>query len=192
MSEMSATQRLLPTARLILRPLRPSDAGLMSLYAGDPRVARMTTSIPHPNPPGAAEAYIAATLAGRRDDTVWAMDGTGQGAAELIGLISAKPHGDAVEVGYWVGPPFWNTGYASEALGAVVDHLFARGVARIVAAVFQDNPGSARVITKAGFSYDGAGEAYSVARGAMVPQWRYRLDAPAVNPLAEEARDEVS
>jgi RimJ/RimL family protein N-acetyltransferase len=40
--------------RLVLRPLRPSDAGLMTLYASDRRVAEMTTSIPHPLPPGMA------------------------------------------------------------------------------------------------------------------------------------------
>ena len=41
-----------------LRPLRRSDMGLIDHYAGDARVARMTTSIPHPLPPGATEAYV--------------------------------------------------------------------------------------------------------------------------------------
>ncbi|MEL6128159.1 MAG: GNAT family N-acetyltransferase, partial [Pseudomonadota bacterium] len=30
---------LIKTERMVLRPLRPSDAGLVSLYAGDERVA---------------------------------------------------------------------------------------------------------------------------------------------------------
>ncbi len=33
-----------------LRPLRASDAGLITLYAGDARVANFTTDIPHPLP----------------------------------------------------------------------------------------------------------------------------------------------
>ena len=44
--------------RLTLRAPAPSDAGLISLYMGDPRVARMLTAAPHPFPPGAAEALI--------------------------------------------------------------------------------------------------------------------------------------
>ncbi|MEM6906013.1 MAG: GNAT family N-acetyltransferase, partial [Pseudomonadota bacterium] len=59
------TQQELRTARLVLRPLRPSDAGPMTLYCGDERLARMTASIPHPYPPGAASAYIDAVTHGR-------------------------------------------------------------------------------------------------------------------------------
>ncbi|MEM6422901.1 MAG: GNAT family N-acetyltransferase, partial [Pseudomonadota bacterium] len=103
----------LTTARLVLRPLRPSDAGPMTLFASDPRVARMTSSIPHPYPPGAAEAYIA-----RRSESgseqAWAIDATPGGGADFVGVIGFKP--EAVEVGYWVGPPYWNAGFVSEAL----------------------------------------------------------------------------
>jgi RimJ/RimL family protein N-acetyltransferase len=43
----------------------------------------------------------------------------------------------------------------------------------IFGSVFQDNPGSARVLTNAGFEYLGDAEAFSVARGAKVPTWTY-------------------
>ncbi|MEL6337774.1 MAG: GNAT family N-acetyltransferase [Pseudomonadota bacterium] len=152
----------LTTPRLILRPLRPSDAGPMSLYASDPRVARMTTSIPHPYPPGAAEAYIERQATNPRDEA-WAIDATPSGGSELVGVIAFKT--EAVEMGYWVGPPFWNSGYVSEALGAVLSHLFeARGLNAIGASVFADNPASARVLEKAGFVETGTTMQYSVAR----------------------------
>ena len=43
---------------------------------------------------------------------------------------------------------------------------------------FQDNAGSARVLSHAGFEYLGDAETYSVARSARVPTWTYirRLD----------------
>lgn len=162
------------TERLLLRPLRPSDAGPMALYASDRRVAWMTTSIPHPYPPGAAEAYIAARSGGRTDEMVWAIDATPESGSELVGLILYRP--DSGEIGYWVGPPFWNTGYASDALAALIGHLFTTGVERLTARVMEENAASAHVLEKAGFAGSGRGEMFSVARGEMVAMRHFALD----------------
>src|SRR4028118_568188 len=51
-------QPVIASERFVLRPLRRSDAGLIAHWASDPRVARGTRSIPHPYPPGAAEALV--------------------------------------------------------------------------------------------------------------------------------------
>jgi RimJ/RimL family protein N-acetyltransferase len=159
--------------RFVLRPLRASDAGLIQLYASDRRLAEMTTTIPHPYPPGAAEAFVARALEDGERRAVWALDGSAHGSSELLGLVSLTrlDRGQA-EIGYWVAPALWNAGYASEAVNAIVaaDPL---GSAALFATVFQDNPGSARVLTNAGFDYVGDAEAYSVARGATVPTWTY-------------------
>jgi len=45
----------------------------------------------------------------------------------------------------------------------------------LFAAVFQDNPVSARVLTNAGFDYLGDAEAFSVARNSTVATWTYVL-----------------
>ena len=57
--ETIVQQAIVETPRFVLRPLRNSDVGLLALYAADRRVAEMTTTIPHPFPPGAAEALVA-------------------------------------------------------------------------------------------------------------------------------------
>jgi RimJ/RimL family protein N-acetyltransferase len=159
--------------RFVLRPLRPSDAGLIELYASDRRLAEMTTSIPHPYPPGAAQAFVARAIANGADRALWALDGSADGSSELLGVISLARLGrDQAEVGYWVAPALWNAGYASEAVNAIVDANPLRSKT-LFATVFQDNPGSARVLTNAGFEYVGDAEAYSVARQATVPTWTY-------------------
>lgn len=166
-------QPVIETARFTLRPLRRSDAGLLSMYAGDERVARFTTDLPHPLPPGAAEALIATSLSPNRTEDLWAMDGTKSGMSELMGVIGLEPmdRGQS-EIEYWVGPAFWNTGIASEAVSALLE-ANPQGASTIFAAVLQDNPVSARVLTNAGFAYIGDAEAFCVSRGATVPTWTY-------------------
>lgn len=155
------------TERLTLRGLRASDAGLMTLYSSDARVARMTALIPHPYPPGTAEAYIEKVLAGQNPSEVWAMDATQIGSSELVGVVSFKP--ERRQIGYWVGPPFWNTGMASEAVEAVIRHLLEeRGVPELSASVFVDNPASSHVLRKLGFSEARSHESFCVARGTLV------------------------
>ncbi|WP_417676017.1 GNAT family N-acetyltransferase [Pseudodonghicola sp.] len=167
------TQPVIETERFTLRPLRRSDMGLIELYAGDVRVAKMTTSIPHPYPPGAAEAFVTRAMDPEAEAAVWAIDGTKSGEGELLGLINLKQMDrNQSEVSYWVAPLFWNTGLASEAVEGLVAANPLKNAA-MFASVFQDNPASARVLTHSGFAYLGDAETFSVARDATVPTWTY-------------------
>ena len=166
-------QSVIETERFDLRPLRRSDMGLIELYGGDARIARMTTSIPHPLPPGMTESFVARAMADDRDEDIWAIDGTRSGASELMGLISLqRMDRDQSEVSYWVAPVHWNTGLASVALKALV-LANPLGNQTMFASVFQDNPASARVLTHCGFEYLGDAESFSVARDVNVPTWTY-------------------
>lgn len=168
-----SSQPVIETSRFVLRPLRESDRGLITHYTGDERVARMTSSIPHPMPPGAVEAYVARAMADNRDEDIWAIDGTPDGGDELKGIISLKRMDrDQSEVSFWIAPMFWNTGLASEALEALVSANPLKNVA-MFASVFQDNPASARVLIHCGFEYLGDAETFSVSRNANVPTWTY-------------------
>lgn len=176
--EPIVVQPALAAERFVLRPIRRSDAGLISLYMGDRRLAEGTRAIPHPLPPGATEAFIARALTEDRNEDVWVLDGSERGLAEVLGLVSlTRMERDQSEIAYWVAPAFWNTGYASEAVRALVEANPHR-TRTLFAEAFQDNPGSARVLTNCGFEYLGDAEAYSVARGATVPTWTYlrRMD----------------
>jgi RimJ/RimL family protein N-acetyltransferase len=161
--------------RFVLRPLRRSDAGLIGIHAGDLRVAQMTQDIPHPFPPGAAEVMIERANADARTTDVWAIDGSSQGHAEVMGLVSLeRMDRDQSEIRFGVAPAFWNTGIATEAIGALME-ANPQASHEIFACVFQDNPGTARVLVNCGFEYLGDAEAHSVARGANIPTWTYML-----------------
>lgn len=159
--------------RMVLRPLRRSDEGLLTLYAGDERVARNTRSIPHPLPPGASASFIDTALSADRTKEIWAMDGSVSGLGELLGVIALERlTEERSEVGYWVAPAFWNTGFATEALVALLD-ANPQKVRTVFAEVFQTNTVSAHVLTNAGFDYIGDAEAFSVAQGRLVQTWTY-------------------
>ncbi len=171
--EKITLQAVIETERFDLRPLRRSDMGLIELYGGDERVARMTSSIPHPLPPGTTEAFVNRAMEDERVEDVWCIDGSKSGGAELMGLISLqRMDRDQSEVGYWVAPPYWNTGLASDAVRALVE-ANPLGNKTMFASVFQDNPASARVLTICGFEYLGDAESFSVARNTNVPTWTY-------------------
>lgn len=164
---------VLTTERMVLRPLQASDAPLLAMYTGDIRVAAGTRSIPHPLPPGATAAFIARAQAPARNEDVLVMDGTATGSSQVIGLISLKPlDRQQSQIGFWVAPAFWNAGFASEAVRAIIK-ANPHQARTLFAEVFQDNAASAHVLTNAGFDYLGDAEAYSVARRATVPTWTY-------------------
>ncbi len=167
------TQAVITAERFVLRPLRRSDAGLIAMYTGDKRVAEGTRAISHPLPPGATEAYVARAMAEGRSEDVWAIDGSDHGLAEVLGVVSlTRIEAGQSELGFWVGSGFWNAGFASEAVTALLS-ANPHQCKTVFAEVFQDNAGSARVLTNCGFAYLGDAESYSVARGARVATWTY-------------------
>ena len=138
-NEKIAARPVIHAERFDLRPVRRSDAGLIALYTADRRVAEATRSIPHPLPPGATEAYIERAMSPEHDEDVWVLDGSAHGLAEVLGAIGLRRMDrEQSEIGYWVAPAFWNTGFASEAVKAVVD-ANPQGARTIFAEVLQDN-----------------------------------------------------
>ena len=166
-------QPVIEGARVTLRPLQEADKGPIELHAGDRRVARMTTTIPHPLPPGAVDALLDRAAAQDRDEDLWAIDASAHGGGSLLGLISlTRLDTSQSEIGYWVAPAFWNSGIASDAVEALVGANPLKN-RTIFASVFQENAASARVLTNCGFDYIGDAESFCVAREANVPTWTY-------------------
>ncbi|MBL3674327.1 GNAT family N-acetyltransferase [Paracoccus aerius] len=172
-TDATLNQPVIATERFVLRPLRPSDAGMIAHYTADKRVAEGTRAIPHPLPPGASEGFVARALSVDRAEDVWAIDGSANKLAELLGVVSlTRMEDDQSELGFWIGAGFWNTGFATEAVDALV-RANPHNARTLFAEAFQDNPGSARVLTNCGFVYLGDAESWSVARNARVPTWTY-------------------
>jgi len=155
------------TERLTLRRLERADAAAVRRYAGDERVAHWTARIPHPYPDGAAEAWIAETLAQMARSEGWQLgiDARGVGLVGAIGLERDEDRLSA-ELGYWVGVPYWGHGYATEAARHMIRFAFqATDLAQVHARVLPDNAASRRVLEAVGFTPTGPATVTLDARG---------------------------
>jgi RimJ/RimL family protein N-acetyltransferase len=181
---MPTTGVELETERLRLRALRPSDAASLAAAVNDWEVVRYTASIPYPYDIGMAETFIAAQIErwavwqpGKSLDEEIAFALERRADRELVGCIGLQPgETTGLEFGYWIGKPFWNRGYASEAVATLTRFAFeSLGVEEIWAAAVPVNDASHRVLEKNGFTIAGAGTRESEIRGHSLPVITRRL-----------------
>ncbi|MDG2535429.1 GNAT family protein [Sphingomonas sp. HITSZ_GF] len=142
---------VLETARLRLRPRTPddaealfpslSDAGLMHFWSG---------------PPHADVAQTRAEFARARPEwRAWAI--TLKGEDRAIGVVAAgeKRQGNVSELGYMLARAHWGSGIAAEAVGAVIDRIFAEGQRRVFADTDPENLASRALLERLGFRLEG-------------------------------------
>lgn len=148
----------LQTERLLLRPFQMSDAKRVQQLAGAFEIADTTGHMPHPYLDGMAEEWISGQADEFRDGDGATFAIVLRETGELIGAIglTIQAHNHRAEMGYWLGVPYWNHGYMSEAASAVIAFGFEQlHLNRIYASYFPRNPASGRVMQKAGMKYEG-------------------------------------
>ena len=186
MIEGPIQQPALRTRRLILRAPESRDAAPMQTLAADRRVAEMTLNIPHPYPDGAAEAWLQQRWQGLHDGTAatFALAVPEENAADpvaadtfigAVGLAINARHSRA-EIGYWVGVPYWNRGYVTEACVAVIEWAFqSLKLVRIEARHYPANAASGRVMQKLGMQFEGVQRSYTQRDGIFRDSVIYAL-----------------
>lgn len=162
----------LRTARLVLRAPSHRDVTAMVALAGDRRVAENTARIPHPYT-AADAAGLLASVNQTAGETVFAIELD----SALIGMCGLDPRQDRIELGYWLGVPFWGRGYATEAARALIDYAFSTlGHEVLLSGARVSNPASRRVLEKCGFQWTGVQLCRIRAINSAAPIDRFRLD----------------
>lgn len=169
---------LLTTERLVLRRFRPADAETLAAYRSDPAVARYQ-SWAAPYSLRKARYAVESMAAADPDQPGWfqyAVELTAERAH--IGDVGVNLHDNRMqaEIGYTVAPLRQGYGYATEALRAVLEHLFrVRGLHRVSAECDARNVASARLLERTGFRREGLLRQHTWIKGEWTDDLLYGL-----------------
>ncbi|MEO1199256.1 MAG: GNAT family N-acetyltransferase [Pseudomonadota bacterium] len=169
---MTKTQTVAPgtSGKIALRRFSEADASRIADLANDVAVTRFTSRMPYPYALSDAQAFLA-DIAARSEpgaDEAFAITLDGL----LAGCIAYEPArlgdqvpADALEIGYWLGRPYWGKGIATAAVRQLLVYLEETVPGwPIAAGVFETNPASMRVLQKTGFVEIGCGTCVTPAR----------------------------
>lgn len=158
------------TRRLLLRAPRYADCTRIAEIANDFEVCSMSSRMPYPYGLEEARAFVEQCEdQDRSRENTFVIEDEREGVVGAIGF--ARPHGEPLEIGYWIGKAFWGRGIATEAARGALHWAKSQWRRKLVAAGhFADNHRSAQVLINAGFLYTGeVRQRHSRARGDDAP-----------------------
>lgn len=134
------------------------DAEGVRALAGNPAIYATTLNVPHPYEEGMAEKWIATHAVSFYERRGLCLAVCEKDRGQLAGTVSfgiANPHQRA-ELGWWIGEPFWNRGYCTEAAAALVAYGFENfPIRKFTSHYLASNPASGRVMQKIGMQQEG-------------------------------------
>lgn len=144
------------TERLIIRPWTAADAESLYEYAKDPLVGPIAGWPPHTSVENSREVIKAVLSAEGTYAVCLKEDNIAIGS---IGLIPpAQSHTDIsdseLELGYWIGVPFWGRGLIPEAVRKIQEYAFNElGCTALWCGYYDGNIKSKRAQEKCGFTF---------------------------------------
>jgi RimJ/RimL family protein N-acetyltransferase len=162
------------SARITLRPVKPSDLATFYEHQLDPEAIRMAAFVSEERKDKAAFlAHWNKILTAPRTTNRAILVG-----GQVAGHIACYPQGAAMEVTYWLGREFWGKGIATRALEQMLRLVAERPMAARAAT---DNVASLRVLQKCGFKIVGKDHGFAPGRQEDTEEYILRLDRDAAN-----------
>lgn len=140
------------TPRLTLSQLSLDHLPALVKYANNKHISNNIINIPFPYSDIHASMRLAYVLKGFNEQSRFCFAILLIDTAAFIGEISLHVRNASTgvaELGYWIGAPHWNHGYASEAIEAVIEFGFTRAKYKTIYATCNiDNAASIRLLVK--------------------------------------------
>ncbi|OQC18279.1 MAG: putative ribosomal N-acetyltransferase YdaF [Firmicutes bacterium ADurb.Bin080] len=144
------------TERLILRPWEDRDAESLYEYAKDPDVGPIAGWPVHTSVENSLDIIRSVLSADETYAVCLKEDNRAIGSIGLFPPVQSytKANDTEIEVGYWIGVPFWGNGYIPEAVRALQKHAFEDlGCTAMWCGYYDENEKSKRCQEKCGFKY---------------------------------------
>ena len=168
----------LETERLILRPLRMQDAKDLYAYASDPAVSRHVLWDTHRSIRDSRQ-FLRSAIRQYRKGLPGSFGIELKASGRMIGTIGfmwVNIDHKSAEVGYSLSRNYWNQGFMTEALRAVIAFGFDElHLNRIEAQFETDNPASGRVMAHCGMQYEGVMRQRLMNKGKYVDVAQYAI-----------------
>jgi RimJ/RimL family protein N-acetyltransferase len=164
------------TERLLLRPWRMTDLDDASAYASDEEWARYLWNIPLPYTRQDAEAFVERVC---QIDWTREADFAIEHGGRAIGgirLYLTTPANDVAGLGYNVGRAYWNRGFVTEAVRAMLRYAFeTSGLHEVVATADARNVAYIRVMEKVGMQQEALLREHRFYRGEHADEVHYGI-----------------
>ncbi len=174
----------LVSERLILDQIKPSDIPDIVSYAGNIKIVENTRTMPHPYHEEDAISWMNMANEGykNKDQYIFAIRLKDTNAF-LGGIgLSLDNDNNRAELGYWLAEDFWNMGFTTEAVRAILRFGFEElHLNKIIAVYITTNEASGKVMIKNGMVKEGEfkdhdiKKDHTVEEGAYVSLIQYRV-----------------
>jgi ribosomal-protein-alanine N-acetyltransferase len=181
---------ILTLKKSTVRRYKLTDAQSSSKAANNANVSKFMRNVfPFPYTVADAETWISMCNA-KSDVPNYHFAITNPTTGDVIGGIGCTPEKDvqcrSAELGYWISEDYWGKGVMSEVVPAFMEWIFQEvkvrdkdenelGLTRVWASVVDQNEGSMKVLTKAGFLYEGRMRASVWKYGVVMDQHLYAM-----------------
>lgn len=163
--------------RVLLRPLRPSDAEHIYMQARDPEVLRYTL-LPTPYRPSDSRRFVRTATSKRWQGKCIAkaiVPKPGKALAGVITLDLNMAHRRGY-VGYWLARPYWGKGLAKESLQLMLQLAFqVLGLSKVTSSVMHKNVRSYKLLEGVGFRLEGRQRRQILRNGEWYDELHYGL-----------------
>lgn len=138
-----------------IRPWQEGDETSLAQHANNRKIWRnVRDHFPSPYTMNDAKLWIKIANA---DATMLslALEVDAQAVGGIGVIFKDDVYRHTAEMGYWLGESYWNRGITSRAVRVISDHIFAHyDITRLYAGIFEHNHASARVLEKAGYTFE--------------------------------------
>ncbi|SIQ96176.1 GNAT family N-acetyltransferase [Chryseobacterium sp. RU33C] len=146
---------VIQTERLTLSQLEERDISSIVEYLQHRIFSDLTSNIPYPYVENDAISWVKMSKEAFDNNTGYTFAIRNK-EGQIMGAIGLHDRDDdKAELGYWIGIPYWDKGYVTEAAKAIIDFgLNELKLNKIFATHFLHNPASGRIMEKIGMEQE--------------------------------------